>query len=326
MSMESDLFYGTMKKLIPVLATLLLAARGTYADTSVRSPDSVKYSLPAGTTTYPALEFANIDGQSLKLDLYIPNSKAPYPLIVSVHGGGWTTGSRNDTTALLQVSRGYAVATIDYRLAPGSRYPAQIQDCKAAVRWLRANAARFNLDANAFGVMGYSAGGHLGALLGTSGEVAELEGIELGNGSFSSRVRAVVDYFGPTDLLKIASQAPACEPGDPNDPNGAPSVLIGCPIQSCPEATEKANPIRYVTRDDAAFLILHGTGDCLVPWQQSQILYDALRSKGVEARLILVPLAGHADRVFLSPTYQNPVNDFLDKQLKNIKRSRGVRR
>ncbi|HVT05686.1 MAG TPA: alpha/beta hydrolase [Thermoanaerobaculia bacterium] len=315
-----------MKRLISALFMFLMAAGTISAGTLVFRPAAEKSRLPLGSTTYLGLEFANVDGQALKLDLYIPNAKAPYPVIVSVHGGSWTTGTRDEGTAVLQVSRGYAVANIDYRLAPGSRFPAQIEDCKAAVRWLRANAARFSLDSNAVGVMGYSAGGHLAALLGTTGDVQELEGIELGNPGFSSRVRAVVDYFGPTDLLKLASQALPCEPGDPNDPKEAPSLLIGCPIQSCPAATEKANPIQYVTADDAAFLILHGTSDCLVPWQQSQILYDALRVRDVDARLVLVPFAGHADRLFLSPTYQDKVNDFLDKHLKNLKRPRGARR
>jgi len=305
-----------------LLFAFMAASAAGAAQTGAGS-DAV--AVPHAATTYLNLEFANVDGQSLKLDLYLPNARGPFPVVVSVHGGGWTTGSRSDGTAVLQVARGYAVANIDYRLAPGSRYPAQIEDCKAAVRWLRANAARFNLSSTAIGVMGYSAGGHLAALLGTTGGVDELEGVELGNAGFSSRVRAVVDYFGPTDLLKLASQALPCEPGDPNAPGEAPSVLIGCPIQSCPVATEKANPIQYVTRDDAAFLILHGTGDCLVPWQQSQILYDALKAMGLDAKLVLLPLAGHADPAFLLPMYQDKVNDFLDKHLKNIARSRGAR-
>ena len=115
--------------------------------------------------------------------------------------------------------------------------------------------------------------------------------------------------------------------GDPDDPSEAPSLFIGCPIQSCRDKTESANPISYVTPDDPPFLILHGTSDCLVPWQQSQILDEALKAAGVDSTLILVPGAGHADFLFLSPSIQNQVNDFLDQRLKPVtRRSRPVRR
>lgn len=280
---------------------------------------------PQGSDSYLDLEFANVGGMSLKLDLYVPGGPGPYPVVVGVHGGSWTSGTRDQNLSLTQLSRGYAVANIDYRLAPDFIYPAQIEDCKAAVRWLRANASTYRLNPNEIGVIGLSAGGHLAALLGTTAGVAELEGPEAGNAGYSSRVQAVVDYFGPTDLLLLHDQAAACEPGDPNDPTEPPSQLIGCPIQSCPDATEKANPIRYVSADDPPFLILHGTGDCLVPWQQSQILYDALKAQGLDAKLILVPFATHGDPVFL--LYQDRVNEFLDRTLKaSHPRKRAIRR
>lgn len=296
--------------------------------------------LSAGTRQGPAvpglsaqslfdLEYANVGGQSLKLDLLLPDGAGPFPVIVSIHGGSWDSGTRDQGIAFLQVSRGYAVANIDYRLVPGSIFPAQIEDVKAAVRWLRANATRFNLNPNRIGAMGYSAGGHLAALLGTSAGVEELEGAGHGNPGFSSRVQAVVDYFGPTDLLRLAEQAPACLPGDPDDPAQAPSRLIGCPIQECPEKTTAANPIHYVSPDDSPFLILHGLADCLVPWQQSQILHDALLEAGVESKLILVPGLAHADPLFLLPTLQSQVEAFLDQHLMRAgpaRRTRPARR
>ncbi len=274
------------------------------------------------------LEYANVDGHSLELDLLLPDGAGPHPVIVSIHGGSWTKGTRDDGIAFLQVSRGYAVANIDYRLAPGSIYPAQIEDVKAAVRWLRANAARFDLNANAIGAMGYSAGGHLAALLGTTGDVDVLDGTGHGNLAFSSRVQAVVDYFGPTAFLKLAEQAPACTPGDANDPAAPPSVLIGCPIQDCPDKAAAANPITYVTPNDTPFLILHGLADCLVPWQQSQILHDALVANGVESKLILAPGLDHGSPLFLLPQFQREVETFLDRHLKNrpVRRTRPARR
>jgi len=277
-------------------------------------------------SVYYAIEFANVGGQSLKLDLFVPAGNGPFPVIVSVHGGSWTSGTRDQGLAVVQVERGYAVANIDYRLAPQSIWPAQVEDTKAAVRWLRANSGRFDLDPGRIGVIGLSAGGHIGAVLGTSHGVTALEGIELGNGGYSSEVQAVVDYFGPSDLLKIKEQALSCIPGDPNDPNEPPSQLLGCTLPLCPEKAASANPITYVTPDDPPFLLLHGLSDCLVPWQQSQILHDALKRAGVPSKLILVPFAGHGDPLFVTPLIQKQVDDFLDKHLKGPRpRKRPVR-
>ncbi|HEY0372369.1 MAG TPA: alpha/beta hydrolase, partial [Thermoanaerobaculia bacterium] len=186
----------------------------------------------AGTfTTYDALEYASPGGEPLLMDLRVPTGAGPHPVILYLHSGAWITGDRTGGPAIRQTSRGYAVASIDYRLAPEHIWPAQIEDAKAAVRWLRANAARFRLDPNRIGVFGSSAGGHIGAVLGTSGGVASVEGLELGNPQFSSRVKVVVDLYGPTDLLKIEEQKLPCIPLDGNAPNMPPSLLMGCPIQ-----------------------------------------------------------------------------------------------
>ncbi|MGK2857972.1 MAG: alpha/beta hydrolase fold domain-containing protein [Thermoanaerobaculia bacterium] len=295
---------------------LALALPGGASDVVSRSEVSIYY----------AMEFANADGQSLLLDLFVPSGRGPFPIIVSLHGGSWASGTRDQGLAILQLDRGYAVANIDYRLAPTSIWPAQVEDAKVAVRWLRANSGRFDLDPGRIGVMGLSAGGHIGAVLGTSNGVVALEGIELGNGGYSSEVQAVVDYFGPSDLLKLKQQALPCMPGDPNDPTEAPSQLLGCTLPLCPEKAATANPITYVTPDDPPFLLLHGTSDCLVPWQQSQILHDALRKAGVRSKLILVPFAGHGDLLFVTPLIQQQVNDFLDEHLKSPRpRKRPVR-
>ena len=240
----------------------------------------------AGTfTTYEAIEYASPAGQSLLMDLRVPDGPGPHPVILYLHSGAWITGDRFGGPALRQATRGYAVASIDYRLAPRHIWPAQIEDAKAAVRWLRANASRFHLDPARIGVFGASAGGHIGSILGTSAGVAALEGMELGNAQFSSRVRAVVDLFGPTDLLKLEEQKLPCIPLDGNAPFMPPSLLMGCPIQQCPEWTRTANPITYITPGDPPFLILHGILDCLVPYKQSVILHEALVDAGVDSRL-----------------------------------------
>lgn len=300
-----------------MVTSVAFAAPGDGGDPATRPESSI----------YPAMEFANVGGQSLLLDLFVPSGRGPFPVIVSVHGGSWASGTRDQGLAILQLDRGYAVANIDYRLAPASIWPAQVEDAKAAVRWLRANSGRFDLDPGRIGVIGLSAGGHIGAVLGTSRGVTALEGLELGNGGYSSEVQAVVDYFGPSDLLKLKQQALPCMPGDPNDPAEAPSQLLGCTLPLCPERAATANPITYVTPDDPPFLLLHGTSDCLVPWQQSQILHDALRRAGVRSKLIVLPFAGHGDPLFLAPPIQQQVNEFLDEHLKSPReRRRPVRR
>jgi acetyl esterase/lipase len=274
----------------------------------------------AGTfITYDAIEYARPNGKPLLMDLRVPDGDGPFPVILYLHSGAWITGDRFGGPAIRQAARGYAVASIDYELAPDAIWPAQIEDCKAAVRWLRANAARYRLDPNRVGVFGTSAGGHLAAVLGTSAGEASLEGIDRGNAQFSSSVRAVVDLYGPTDLLQMDAQKLPCYPGlSANASYMPPSLLMGCAIQTCKEKTMTANPIAYVTPDDPPFLIMQGKADCLVPWQQSQMLYDALRGAGVDATLVLLPTAGHADDQFDNAANTAIVDAFLDRALEGV--------
>ena len=288
-------------------------------------------SARAGTfTTVDAIEYANAGGKPLLMDLRVPDGDGPFPVILYLHSGAWITGDRFGGPAVRQAARGYAVASIDYRLAPGAVWPAQIEDCKAAVRWLRANAARFHLDPSRIGVFGASAGGHLAAILGTSSGEASLEGVALGNAQFSSSVRAVIDFYGPTDLLQMDAQKLPCYPGlSANASWMPPSLLMGCAIQTCKQKTMAANPITYITPDDPPFLIVQGKADCLVPWQQSQILYDALKAGGVDATLVYLPTAGHADDQFDEPQNEAIVDAFIDRTLKGpslMTRRRATRR
>jgi len=266
------------------------------------------------------IEYARIGSQSLKLDLYLPEGQGPFPVIIWIHGGGWTSGDKDldvDDPQVRQTTRGYAVASIDYRLSQQAHFPAQIEDCKAAVRWLRARAPNYNLDPARIAVWGASAGGHLAALLGTSGDVTELEGTE-DNQGYSSRVNAVVDWFGPTDLLKMSTDSLPfpCNLLDHDSPFSPESLLIGCAIQTCPEKTEKANPITYVTGDDPPFLIMHGDRDCLVGPQQSRRLYDALTAVSARASLKIIAGAGHGGSEFDEGENLKLVEDFLDEHLK----------
>jgi len=266
-----------------------------------------------GVKTMRNLEYAKVGSKSLLLDLYVPEkADAPLPLIVWIHGGAWLAGDKAGGPAMGQVNRGYAVASINYRLSQEAIFPAQIHDCKAAIRWLRAHAKENNIDPKRIGVWGSSAGGHLVALMGTSGDVKELEGDE-GNLDQSSRVQAVCDWFGPTDFLQMAAHM---LPGAkmPHDTADSPeSKLVGGPIQENKDKVAKANPITYVSKDDPPFLIMHGDKDPLVPHHQSEILAEALKKAGVEVTFKTVEGAGHG---FGGPEVMKRVEEFFDKHLK----------
>jgi acetyl esterase/lipase len=247
-----------------------------------------------------------------KLDLYLQISatfvEPQRPLIVWVHGGAWLGGSKVPCPALRFVNQGYAVASINYRLSQHAIFPAQIEDCKAAIRWLRANAAQYHIDPNRIGVWGASAGGHLVALLATTGGVKEFDvGPDAG---VSSRVQVVCDFFGPTDFTKMSGFPSTMNHDAPDAPE---AKLIGGPVQENKDKVQRANPITYVTKDDPPFLIVHGDKDPLVPHNQSELLYDALKQAGVEATLYTVPGGGHGG--FKDPQVETIVTEFFRKHL-----------
>lgn len=230
------------------------------------------------------------------LDLYLPRSaNRPFPVVLWVHGGGWEGGNKENPPAMFLIGKGYAVASINYRLTrePKACFPAQIHDCKAAVRWLRANAKQYNLDPDHIGAWGGSAGGHLVALLGASGEVKELEGNVGNHLKMSSRVHAVCDWFGPTDLEKFADFQ-ASFPGLPPDcPMQMITKLFGGPIAKSKKLAQQANPITHITAKSPPFLIMHGDRDTLVPLDQSQLLVNAIKAAGSQVDFHVLPGAGH---------------------------------
>ena len=203
--------------------------------------------LASVAPTHKDLAYA-IVSSAQKLDLYIPQGSGPFPLVIMVHGGGFMMGDKAEGMGLAGVDKllaaGYAVASINYRLSGEAQYPAQIYDAKAAVRFLRANAATYNLNPTKFGAWGASAGGNLVALLGTTCGVAELEGAELGNADQSSCVQAVVDWFGPIDFLAMDEQfkGTSCAQ-DHNDAASPESQLVGAAIQTVPDLVKTTNPM-----------------------------------------------------------------------------------
>ncbi len=270
-------------------------------------------------TSYLALSYASVSPTE-KLDIYVPPGSGPFPLILYIHGGGWVSGTRHVDQSYVYmqvVSHGYALASLDYRLSGEAIFPAQIYDVKAAIRWLRANAATYKFDPNRIGLWGYSSGGHLADLAGTSGGVSSLEDVTMGNANVSSRVQAVVSWAGPTKLLAMDNEKLACDTYDFDAPDSPVTYLLGAQPQTHPTLANNASPISYVSNDDPPFLLQQGTLDCTVPPLQSQDLYEALTAANVPVTLRWMIGGGHSS--FTSdPTVTAQVITFFDKYLKNL--------
>jgi acetyl esterase/lipase len=235
--------------------------------------------------------YAQMNGRELALDLYWhPGAGEPEPLVVWIHGGAWMSGDKSWMPPVLYLlDNGFAMTSIDYRLSQEALFPAQIEDCKAAIRWLRANAARYNLDPDRVGAWGESAGGHLAALLGTAGDVAAWDQ-QGGNREYSSRVQAVCDWFGPSDLLQMGVMKSGF---DHNAADAPEALLIGGLVQENKEKAKRANPITYITPETPSFFIMHGEQDDVVPLGQSELLHRALVEAGLDSTLMVIPGMGH---------------------------------
>lgn len=273
-------------------------------------------------TSHIDLTYAGNSNPRQMLDIHVPNNQtAPTPLIVWIHGGGWQNGNKTlgqNSFQLRYARNGYAVASLNYRLSSEAIFPAQAHDTKAAIRWLRANAATYNIDPTRIGVWGSSAGGHLAALLGTSNDVVDLEG-SLGVTTQPSRVQAVVDWYGPTDflLMDTQGQAQGCGPGGHNQASSPESLLVGCQIQTCPAAVQRANPLTYYSRDDPPFFIQHGSVDCAVPNAQSGILNTLMNANSHDVVFQTLVGAGHGGPQFSAEDNLLLVDAFWIAKLRN---------
>lgn len=268
------------------------------------------------------IPYADTDNPRQALDLLLPKERGDdaIPVVVFIHGGGWRNGNkqggRNRVRPYVE-SGNYAGVTVAYRLSGEAKWPSQIHDCKAAIRWIRANAEKYNLDADRIGVWGTSAGGHLVTMLGTSGDVEAMDGSLGSNNQYSSRVTCVADFYGPTNFLTMNATAIESATLDHDAADSPESLLIGGAIQENPDKVATADPITYVTADDPPILIVHGTLDPLVSFNQSELLYAALEKKGVEKTLITVEGGGHG-RGF-GPKPVEFVEAFFDHHLRDKK-------
>jgi acetyl esterase/lipase len=278
---------------------------------TVRVPETVRVEKD--------IAYAGTSNPRQTLDLYLPKSREDgkkLPVIVNIHGGAFLSGDKTQGAQALVpfvASGAYAAASINYRLSGEAIWPAQAHDCKAAIRWVRANAAKYGLDPDRIGVIGGSAGGHLVAMLGTSGQVKDLEGTLGEAPGASSAVQCVVDQFGPSELLTMGD---APSQMDHNAPGSPESKLLGGPVQEKKEEARSASPITYVTKDDPPFLIIHGDADPLVPFNQSERLAKALTDAGVECLFVRVAGGGHGG--FGNPEVPRRIRLFFDKHLRDV--------
>jgi len=273
--------------LLIVLAALVSVPGGLFAE-----------SVPPGVKVLRNIGYVPGGGSSRSMDLYLPeNAAGPVPPILYIHGGDWSGGSKEGGPGMHLPGLGFAVAKINYRLSSQAIFPAQIEDCKAAVRFLRAHAAEYHLDPNHIGAWGVSAGGHLAALLGT-------------NGGGGARVQAVCDFFGPMTFIGAPPEMQARM----DSPSSGVYKLLGGPPSKKPELAKMASPITYVNGGSPPFLIVHGDRDDVVPLQQSQLLQAKLRSSGVLATLFVVPGAGHGTGLD-SPEVAHMIGGFFTRHL-----------
>jgi acetyl esterase/lipase len=256
------------------------------------------------------IEYANPGDEHLQLNLARPKDGAePRPAVLCIHGGGFRAGKRERWDGLCKqlAERGFVAATVTYRLAPKNQYPAAIHDVKAAVRWLRANAHKYRIDPDRIGVIGDSAGGHLAQFLGVTGDVSAFEGQD-GNPGQSSRVSCVVNYYGPSDFTQSY--------GKSVDAAEVLPLWLGGNLEAARLRHIEASPLNWVTPHAAPTLIIHGTKDNYVAYEQAVWMHDRLKACGVPVELLTLEDAGHGFKGADAERAERATLDFFDRQLK----------
>ncbi len=289
------------------------AVRWTVVLTLVLA-SSVAAQAPGGQPgRFTAIPFAEVEGRELLLDLYLPALTDRPPLVVYVHGGAWRSGSRSRMPLSRLVDHGFAVASVDYRLSPEAKFPAQIHDIKAAIRFLRANETMYGYSANRIAIVGSSAGGHLAALVGVTNRHPQLEGNVGNHLGESSDVQAVVSYYGASNLLTILMQS---------TPKGldvrvpALKLLLGGLPENHEEAARLASPVHHVDVSDPPMYLLHGDQDAQMPINQAHELHGAYQSKGLPVHFAVLHGAGHGGESFHDAARSRSVSEFLSEHVR----------
>jgi len=280
----------------------LIWATAVQAQTKVIVPDDVTFEA--------GVEYANPDDQHLQLNIARPKTgDGPFPAIICIHGGGFRAGSRTGYDGLIVkfAQQGYVAMTVSYRLAPKYQFPAAVHDTKAAVRWARANAAKYKIDPTRIGATGGSAGGHLAQFLGVTADVKEFEG-DGGHAKESSAVNCVVNIYGPSDFTKSY--------GKSVDAAEVLPLFLGGNLEKAKKQHIKASPLYWVTPNAVPTLCIHGTDDKYVAHEQAVWLIDKLKANGVEAELLTIEGAGHGFKGKDAETADKALFAYFDKQLK----------
>jgi acetyl esterase/lipase len=300
-------------------AAVVLAGFAVLATLGAAQPPGKGQKLPEAVKLEADIPYAGADNPRQRLNLLLPKTPRddrPLPVIVYIHGGAWLGGDRTGGHGRLAgyVAGGeYAGVSVGYRLTREAIWPAQIHDCKAAIRWVRANAKKYNLDPDRIGVTGESAGGHLVAMLGTSGGVKDLEGNLGPHQDVSSRVQCVADLFGPSDIPAMQDYPSRLNHDAASSPEGK---LVGGRVRDKKDVAIAASPVTYVSPDDPPFLIIHGNKDMVVPYNQSERLSGALKKTKVECYFITVDGGNHGG--FRNPEVQKRQRQFFDKHLRGV--------
>ncbi len=274
------------KKAIIIMPLLLLliivsACNGNsppaHTTPTMRIPDIPQYDV----TLLRDVVYGRGGDSDLLLDIYMPKTPiaTPMPAVIYIHGGGWAGGDKYPSRVGMLAEANFFCISINYRLSDQAKFPAAVEDCKCAVRWLRANAEEYNINPDRIGVWGGSAGGHLSMMVGCVDESAGLEGSG-GWGEYSSRVQAVCSFYGPTDLNRLFMSSQYYD-------------LIGYTLEERPDLYEAASPISYVSTGDPPLLMIHGTSDVIVPYSQSESMQQAYNQAGLEVNLVKVAGGGH---------------------------------
>lgn len=289
-----------------IAVAVVCAAFAQQAKEGKQKGPNPPFHLPDSVELQKDIVYARYGSREVHLDLYLPKSRSgAIPAVVYIHGGGWRNGSRSAFArqAAHMATKGVAGACIEYRLSGEAKWPAAIHDSKAAVRWVRANAAKYGLDPNRIGAAGGSAGGHLAALLGTTGGRKDLEG-DGGNAGVSSRVIAVAAFNPAVDLVSFAKLRS-------ENANSSVEAFLGSKYEANPKLWELATPLTHVSKESAAFLFLHGDADTTVPHKQSADMLAKLKAVGVSAEIMTAPGASHG--YFNSPPWYQPTLEKMEQ-------------
>lgn len=289
--------------------TISLPEHLAYLNRSINKTGKDKFRLVQN------IPYAGTQNPRQTIDLFLPEKRKKgqaLPLVIWIHGGGWKNGDKksghspNRLPAIVQTGR-YIGASISYRLSGEEIWPAQIHDCKAAIRWLRAHAKKYGIDQTRIAAWGSSAGGHLVSMLGVTDRNDELEGTVGTHSTQSSKIQAVVNYYGPSALLQMNDHPSRISHNAPDSPE---SQLLGFPIQEKKKLTRQASPLSYVSKDDAPFIHFHGTNDPLVPYAQSKVLHQSMKEQSVSSILITLEKGGHSMPGEFTQKYVIPFLDF----------------